>query len=272
MNFDRAALKAQAKAAMRAARPSPIWVCLVMMLISALLSILSMVVSGSWDMYRRLMTDPSALQSVLYGSGASTGFIGWFLSVALDVMGWVLSVGLTIYMLRVWRRQKGDFGNLFDGFGIFFRAILITVLPALLVGLWSMIYLIPVQAIALRAAALTGSLESAVMVMFIGLPLLIPVIVASYAYRQATFLMLDNPSLSCWQCVGLSRQIMRGHKWESFKLDLSFLGWTLLCVIPFVALWVVPYMNVTYAGYYEYVLADYTARNAPPVDPQPPMV
>ena len=44
---------------------------------------------------------------------------------------------------------------------------------------------------------------------------------------------------------------MNGHKWELFVLDLSFIGWGLLTVIPFVSVYVTPYMEVTCAGYYD---------------------
>lgn len=271
MKFDRAALKAQAKETMRATKPSTIWVCLVMMIIVAALSILSETVAGNWQLYRRILTDP-AWQSYLYEGYGQTGssMIGWLLRMALDVMGWVVSVGFSIYRLRVWRRQHSGFGDLFDGFGIFFRAIMISLLPSILLSLWSMIYALPVGLMAGAMFAFYDSPAPVFWVFIAGLPLLLPMIIADYAYRQATFLMLDNPGLSCWQCIGLSRRIMRGHKLELFKLDLSFLGWSLLCIVPFVALWVIPYTNITFAGYYEYVLADYTAKNAPPVGPEMP--
>ena len=44
---------------------------------------------------------------------------------------------------------------------------------------------------------------------------------------------------------------MRGHKWELFVLDLSFLGWMLVQFLlsPF-AIWLRPYQSLTYANYY----------------------
>ena len=43
---------------------------------------------------------------------------------------------------------------------------------------------------------------------------------------------------------------MVGHKAELFVLDLSFIGLALLTAIPFVTVWVTPYMEVTFANYY----------------------
>lgn len=44
---------------------------------------------------------------------------------------------------------------------------------------------------------------------------------------------------------------MRGHKWELFVLDLSFLGWMLLSALfaP-VSIWLDPYRAITNANYY----------------------
>ena len=44
---------------------------------------------------------------------------------------------------------------------------------------------------------------------------------------------------------------MRGHKWELFVLDLSFLGWMLLsAMFAPVTIWLDPYRTITNANYY----------------------
>ena len=48
---------------------------------------------------------------------------------------------------------------------------------------------------------------------------------------------------------------MKGHKWELFVLDLSFIGWNLLAMLPVIGyavqIWSMPYINLTYALYFE---------------------
>lgn len=83
-----------------------------------------------------------------------------------------------------------------------------------------------------------------------GLLFVIPGIVASYRYRQALYLLLDHPEMGIMECISESKRMMRGHKAELFILDLSFLGWSLLTIIPFVSVYVLPYMQSTYAIYY----------------------
>lgn len=58
--------------------------------------------------------------------------------------------------------------------------------------------------------------------------LVIPGIVKSYSYRMVPYILADEPGISGTDAITLSRQMMLGHKWETFVLDLSFLGWHLL--------------------------------------------
>jgi len=53
--------------------------------------------------------------------------------------------------------------------------------------------------------------------------------------------------------------MMKGHKWELFVLELSFIGWALLCVLTlFIGyLWLVPYMQMTITKFYEKIRVEY---------------
>ena len=68
--------------------------------------------------------------------------------------------------------------------------------------------------------------------------------------RQALYLLLDHPEMGVTECIRESKRLMRGHKAELFILDLSFIGWALLSVIPFVSIYTIPYTEATYALYY----------------------
>lgn len=80
----------------------------------------------------------------------------------------------------------------------------------------------------------------------------IPGIIASYRYRMALYIALDNPDISGLEAIKKSKEMMNGHKWELFVLDLSFIGWYFLCGLTFGILlfYVVPYMGVTVANFY----------------------
>ena len=85
--------------------------------------------------------------------------------------------------------------------------------------------------------------------------LVVPGIIAAYRYRQALYIMLDDPDKSVLQCIRESKAMMAGHKGELFVMDLSFIGWNILSSIPYVGylvqIWAMPYINLSYALYYE---------------------
>lgn len=82
---------------------------------------------------------------------------------------------------------------------------------------------------------------------------LVPGIVKIYSYRMTPYILADHPELSATEAITRSRVMMNGHKWQTFLLDLSFLGWYLLS-IPTAGLlavfYVNPYRENTYAALY----------------------
>ncbi|RKM58820.1 DUF975 family protein [Butyrivibrio sp. CB08] len=83
--------------------------------------------------------------------------------------------------------------------------------------------------------------------------LIIPGIVKSYSYAMVPFLIIDEPDLSANEIITRSREMMNGHKWRTFLLDLSFVGWILLTIITcgiVGVFWTNPYMYSTRAALY----------------------
>lgn len=61
---------------------------------------------------------------------------------------------------------------------------------------------------------------------------IIPGIIAAYSYYMVPYILTDNPEMSSRRALQLSKDMTQGHKLEIFVLELSFLGWYLLCWIP----------------------------------------
>jgi len=82
--------------------------------------------------------------------------------------------------------------------------------------------------------------------------LIIPGIIALYAYRMVPFILTDNPNIGYKRAVQLSTQMTRGHKFHIFLLDLSFLGWLILGILALFigVLFVLPYINAANAELY----------------------
>ena len=82
---------------------------------------------------------------------------------------------------------------------------------------------------------------------------IIPGIVKSYSYSMSMYILAENKGMGALECINESKAMTDGHKWELFVLQLSFIGWFLLGCITFgiAYIWVVPYMNATFANAYE---------------------
>lgn len=81
---------------------------------------------------------------------------------------------------------------------------------------------------------------------------IIPGIVKAYSYRMVPFILADNPNIGADKAITLSRRMMNGNKFDTFVLDLSFLGWYLLGLLAFVIgiFFVNPYVFTTEAHLY----------------------
>lgn len=81
----------------------------------------------------------------------------------------------------------------------------------------------------------------------------IPGVIKSYAYRMVPYIMAENPNLSYKEVLAKSEEMMNGQKWNTFILDLSFIGWGILSLLTCGILsvfYVRPYKDSTNAELY----------------------
>lgn len=99
---------------------------------------------------------------------------------------------------------------------------------------------------------LIASILSSIVVALCTLLFVIPGIIMALAYTIVIYLVVDT-DISGNDALKRSREMMKGHKWEYFVFQLSFIGWILL--IPFtlglLIIWLYPYMIVAQAMFYE---------------------
>lgn len=108
-----------------------------------------------------------------------------------------------------------------------------------------------------------GTLLMGIFVFLWSLLLFIPGLVKSFAYMLTPFILVDNPELSANEAINLSQKMMKGHKFDLFFLELSFLGWILLGILTLGIgyFWLVPYIYTSVAAFYQDVKAEYEVRN-----------
>ncbi len=113
----------------------------------------------------------------------------------------------------------------------------------------------------------SGKLKNSVITMFMqelfiflwSLLLVIPGIIKSYEYRMIPYILCENPNIDRKRAFEISKQMMMGNKWNTFILDLSFIGWNILSAITFGVVgvfYVNPYIQATNAELYAVLRED----------------
>ncbi|MEY8411893.1 DUF975 family protein [Lachnospiraceae bacterium 62-26] len=77
-----------------------------------------------------------------------------------------------------------------------------------------------------------------------------------YSYYLVPYILAENPDLTGREAVTLSRKMMRGHKWECFVMECSFIGWWILGAFTLglsEVLFSIPYQSAAFCEYYVYL-------------------
>ena len=104
-----------------------------------------------------------------------------------------------------------------------------------------------------------------VLIFLWSLLLIVPGIIKAFAYSQTYFVYKDllaatpagQPRPRYRDAITRSRQLMVGHKFEYFVLQLSFIGWAILSglTMGIGQLWLTPYRFGVFAAYYDNLVA-----------------
>lgn len=195
-------------------------------------------------------------------AGARNFLISLTLALLLQLIGQLLFTGYARTALQIHRKQPISMGNLLSGFHIPLRVIILEVLRFLMLLLWGYAVTIPVSfLLVVPMSTLNLSDQNLMMLYAVVIIVLtaITMLLVSYRYRGALFVLLDHPELTPWQCIRTAAAMTRGHRMELFLLDLSLLPWMLLCGLTagILLIWKMPYLGAVYAGAYEELYRQY---------------
>lgn len=192
---------------------------------------------------------------VLMGGNGDTSLTEYLLLTActtlLSIFAGVFQTGITLFYLNTACNRPATISNLFYGFKYLFKkslgisAVLILLNTACTLP-FDICYFL------LRSGKGYDAVTMAILcivLMIVGMCIYVPL---ALGLSQSYYLLLDFPQYSATELMKLSFRIMRGHKWELFCLQLSFLPLGLLCLLSFGigTLWLVPYMNMTQTLYF----------------------
>lgn len=214
---------------------------------SIIVTLIVSLICGMSGIYN-LIRDLGHMDYDLLFSGNYSDFLAGYTSVetAGSVFGTLMSLALSIavilfsgalalghckyYIDLVAENRQDEVSVIFSRFDIFLKAMGLNLFMALFIWLWSLLFIVP------------G-------------------IIAAYRYRLAPYLMAENPNLGIREAVNMSKELMTGHKWRLFCLNLSFIGWGILSALTcgIGDLWLNPYIYAANAAFY----VDRTGRNIP---------
>lgn len=138
-----------------------------------------------------------------------------------------LYYGYYVLFLNLSRTDELRTEMLFDGYKEFFPVFLTMLLKGIYIFLWSLL-------------------------------LIVPGIMKAYSYEMTEFIMRDNPDIRYDAAIEKSMEMMRGHRMQLFLLDLSMIGWGILCLLTLGIgyLFLGPYMHTSHAEFYQQLLIE----------------
>ena len=95
----------------------------------------------------------------------------------------------------------------------------------------------------------------------LSLLLVVPGIIAAYSYAMTDYILAEHPEMPAKEVLRLSKEMMRGNRWRLFCLQLSFIGWAILCAFTFGIgnLWLTPYVQTATAVFYRDITGTWPA-------------
>jgi uncharacterized membrane protein len=131
-------------------------------------------------------------------------------------------VGFCSFFLMIAQAAEARLECLFTGFKRFWKSFAVYFLYTIFILLWSLL-------------------------------LIIPGIIATFRYAMAFYIIADDETCGPLEAIRRSKEMMVGNKWKFFCLNFRFVGWSFLCLFTFGIgfLWLVPYMQTSFAKFYE---------------------
>jgi len=230
MYFDRAKYKDFSKKQLSGRWGIPILVSIVSFLIISLFAIPDVIRLVTNDGLSQFLTaDYSSFQEYLesYNTlmGEVTSTVSSFVQSFVEVI--FIMAALNVYLQMSRSPEKVKFSAFVEGLNNWWRAILCYLYKSVMLFLWFLCFFIP------------G-------------------IIKAFAYSQMEYLIAEFPNLSITKAMDISKKITNGNKWHLFVMELSFIGWAILCCLScgIGFLWLKPYKTMSYINAYHAMLKD----------------
>ena len=164
-----------------------------------------------------LLSSAEVYQNLFSISEIESGVISLAITVLIT---FPLSVGVASYSISI-TNDLFDSNKLFDGFKIFVKS------------------------------AVAGLIYYLVIILGFVL-LIVPGIYAALTFSQVFYIISQNNDIGIKEAFKQSSTMMKGHKWQLFKLIIRYVFYLILSVFTLFiwALWLIPQMNVSFAIFF----------------------
>ena len=163
----------------------------------------------------------SEIGAFLIGSAVYITIAAIAMAVVYFILGSIVEVGYARFNLDLVDRLEPSFESLFGYFSYWKTTAIARLIQGLYIFLWSLLFVIP------------G-------------------IIASYSYAMTGYILAERPDLTASEAIGRSKEMMSGNRWRLFCLNISFIGWDILCLftLGIGSLWLNPYKQAATAAFY----------------------
>ena len=213
--MSRSELKESAKTSLKGKYGDIIIMIIIVGLISAVAACIGQFIDQALGLVKKEVIDFGITKMEITTGG------GLFTSLLSLVVTGFLGFGIVEYFLNISRGKEVNWKDIFNRKNMFVEFIILSLIAGLIICIGSIL-------------------------------LIIPGIIAALALSMIYYIKLDNPDMSYTDCLKKSNELMKGHKWEYFVLNLSFIGWALLVplTLGLLSFWLAPYMAVTECNFY----------------------
>lgn len=187
---------------------------------------------------------------------------GLILLVISTIVNFIVEMVLvSLFLIYSRSPEPVTLKNYFECYNKWARGILTGLWKTLWLFLWGLIS-IPVILLfsfllALFASNLTIELTQIILPILL-LIALIPMFIKSIEYSFVFFFTAEFSEIGIRKALRMSILLAKGHRWDIFVLELSFIGWFLICMMSLGIgfLWLLPYYYMTMTNAYHALLQD----------------
>lgn len=195
----------------------------------------------------------------------------WFFSIVSTVIEVPLSFGIIIAFMKLYNGEEvkafdfftAGFSNFAQAWKISLQILVKMIVPVILIIVSYV--LIGFGSVGTYTASMIASneaIKSFGSIAILGFILLVVSMIwsvtKSYYYQLSYFIAVDNPDLTAKEAVEKSQELMAGRRGKLFVLQLTFIGWAILAIIPLCIgyLWLAPYIQLATIAFYKFAIGD----------------